>query len=78
MIKQMSNQIHSSALYSDSSFLRGMARVVDLFGTMNQFDSYNLKTEPDLEALKRDWEIIGIDLYDGIEQYREEVGLAEE
>ncbi len=78
MVKLMSDQIHSSSLYTDSSFLRGMARVADLFDTMNRYNSYNIKKDPDYEALKRDWGIIGGELHGGIEQYRVETELAEE
>ncbi len=78
MMRLMSDQIHSSSLYINSSFLRGIARVADLYGAMNQSDTYNTQEFPDYEAIKRDWEVIGLDLYGGIKQYQEESGLAEE
>ncbi|MBW7944802.1 hypothetical protein H3C70_05395 [Patescibacteria group bacterium] len=49
----------STNIFRPPSFLKGMARVVDLFG---QIDEYKYTQDPDLELLGRDWEIIGKDL----------------
>lgn len=72
IMKLMSEQIHSSSLYKDPSFLQGMARTIDLFGVLNRYNQYNTTLHPDYEALKRDWEVIGLDLYDSIEAFRKE------
>lgn len=72
-MEKMSENLHSSSLYMDPSFLRGVARVQDLFGVMNDNDAYNTKKKPDHDALKRDWEIVGKDLTLAMEQYREEI-----
>lgn len=48
------------------------------FGPIGQRELYNTKDNPDVEALKRDWAIVGRDLYAGIEQYRQETKPTDE
>ncbi len=41
------------------SFFKGVARIFDLFGSLDQ---YKYSNNPDAELIHRDWEIIGYDL----------------
>lgn len=61
--------INSSSLYTDPSFFKGMARVVDLFGSLDEYNYKTTEAEADNEALKRDWFIIGKDLFNAIKTY---------
>ena len=64
--------ISSSALFTAPSFLKGTARVVDMFGTINDYNYKETEAEADLESLKRDWSIIGIDIANEIGIYEKE------
>ena len=49
----------SDFLYARPSFLEGMARIMDLGNTLNE---YNTSDAPDKIATFRDWTIVGNDL----------------
>ena len=59
----------SSDLYSESSFLDGLSSIFNLAG--NNFDYRYSKThqEADNRAIKKDWEIVGRDLFSSIKSY---------
>ncbi|PIU68382.1 hypothetical protein COS81_04160 [candidate division WWE3 bacterium CG06_land_8_20_14_3_00_42_16] len=66
----MSNEfLNSSTLYNTPSFLKGVARVIDLFGQLDEYDYKKTEKEADAEALRRDWYIVGQDIFDGVEKY---------
>ncbi len=50
----------------EPSFLRGAARVIDIFGKL---DEYKYTSDLDAELLHRDWENTGIDLQNEINRY---------
>jgi len=55
-------------LFAQPSFGSGAARVLDLYGT---FDAYNTSTseeEADERAIASDWLVVGKDLSDAMEQ----------
>lgn len=49
----------SSLLYTSPSLWKGFARLADLYG---ELDEFNTSPEADKEALRHDWEIVGEDL----------------
>lgn len=56
------SRIQTDFLFAQPSFLSGVARVLDLFGT---FDEYNVSPTPaeaDYRALRSDWAKVGQDL----------------
>lgn len=53
-------------LFRPPSFLKGMARTLDLFGNL---DEYKYSSDPDSELIKRDWENTGEDLKESLERY---------
>lgn len=63
--------VNSSALFTSPSFLKGTARVVDLFGYLDEYNYKKTEAEADFEALKRDWNMIGLDINRAIELYEE-------
>lgn len=63
-------------LYASPSFASGVARLVDLFGT---FDEYNrsLTTQlADARAVYADWGMVGRDLTNAMTQYQTDSGAA--
>ena len=74
MNKKMSKIfLNSSALFTSPSFLKGAARVSDLFGYLDDYNYKPTGNEADFEALKRDWEIVGLDIQNAIEIYEQSV-----
>lgn len=63
--------LHSSSLFSNPSFTKGMARVWDLLAQLDQYNYKKTGEEADLESLKRDWGIVGLDVFKGVRAYGE-------
>lgn len=60
------HQMNSTDIFRQPSFLKGMARVIDLFGNL---DEYKYTENPDSELLQRDWENVGADLKEALEKH---------
>lgn len=63
-----SMELKSDFLYARPSFIAGIARLIDLFGT---FDEYNRSPNPriaDARALYSDWGLVGIDIARSIDR----------
>ena len=56
----------STNIFRQPSFIKGMARVVDIFGKL---DEYKYTTDPDSELIYRDWQVIGEDLQKEINKH---------
>lgn len=63
--------INSSDLFTTPSFLKGTARIIDLFGNLDDYNYKPTDKKVDTEALKRDWDIVGLDILDAIELYEQ-------
>jgi hypothetical protein len=69
-------KLYKIKTYSPSqSIIRGMARMIDPFGTLNEqfitveypeVKSYREAMKADYEAMRSDWEKVGEDLYQAI------------
>ncbi len=59
-------KIKSSDLFSKPSFSKGVSRILDLFGNLDQYD---YRDDADAHAIKKDWENVGSDLKSSIEKY---------
>ena len=59
-------KIQSSNLYRTPSFMKGMSRVVDIFGKL---DEYHYESQADSKALSKDWAITGVDLQTALNKY---------
>lgn len=60
-------------LYSQPSFLEGMARLVDFAGSLNNYNISRTPEEADGRAILSDWEAVGFDLLTAKEKLVEEV-----
>lgn len=57
----------SSRLYHSSSVITGVASLFNIAGNFFEFNYSESESEADNKAIKRDWEIVGKDLYEAIE-----------
>ncbi len=58
----------TSFLFATPSFLEGLARTLDLGATLDEYNSSITPEQADFLALKNDWQVIGNDLANAIEQ----------
>ena len=67
----MTNKIQSDFLFAQPSFASGVARLLDLMG---QFDDYNSSETPedaDAAAIAVDWRIVGQHITDALHQQQD-------
>lgn len=50
------------------SSMKGAARVVDLFGKLDEYKTY---PDPDSEMLRKDWEVVGEDIRISMTKYEQ-------
>ncbi len=55
-------------LFAEPTFLRGLAKVLDLGNTLDYYNDSDSPTQADVDALREDWEIIGQDMRDALEE----------
>ena len=65
-------ETHSDFLYARPSFLEGVARIIDMGGTLNEYNSSRSGQEADAVALRSDWAAIGQDMRDAIGEFEKE------
>lgn len=65
------DQLGSDYLFARPSFVEGVARIVDLPNSLNE---YNRSGDPDSRAIGRDWKAIGRDVQTALEQLRTDPG----
>lgn len=58
-------------LFARPSFIEGMARVLDLGSTLNEYNRSSTPEEADRSALKSDWYSIGSDMWSVIKTYEQ-------
>ncbi|MGH9498951.1 MAG: hypothetical protein ACRD3L_07385 [Terriglobales bacterium] len=66
----MSNKVKSGFLYSDPSFLSGLARTLDVYGLYDAHNASSTPLEADTRALASDWIVVGQDLQDAIDEFQ--------
>lgn len=59
-------------LYAKPSLWEGMARLLDVMGTMNEYNYSDSEIEADYKALLSDWEAVGHDIETAIEHFDKE------
>jgi hypothetical protein len=72
----MHKKVQTSFLFAQPSFASGLVRVVDMWGT---FDDYNISVTPveaDEKAIAADWLVVGQDIYDAIDESDSELQVA--
>ena len=52
----------SDFLFALPSFFEGIARNIDIFGTLQDYNSSSNPMEADARALRKDWEAVGRDI----------------
>jgi len=64
------NSVRSlSELFRMPNFFKGIARIVDTFSVLDNYNYSSSEAEADKKALKRDWEMVGFDLWRAIKNY---------
>lgn len=64
----------TSFLFAMPSFLRGMARAIDLGDTLTVYNQSRTPEEADALAIKNDWASVGDSLRGSIKKYQSECG----
>lgn len=62
----------SSFLFADPSFIGGLATVLDIGGTLTEYNESNSPEEADMRAIRSDWTSVGEDLLHAMEQWETE------
>ena len=60
-------------LFAMPSFIRGVARTLDIGGTLNVYNRSVDGDEADRRALQADWNTIGQDMWVGVKQVEQEI-----
>lgn len=65
------NMKKTGYLFSEPSFLTGIARIIDYKGSLSLYNASISPDEADYNALKSDWTVIGEDLKRAIDEYEQ-------
>jgi len=65
-------------LFANPSFVSGMARVLDLGCTLNEYNYSLYPAKADFCALSSDWRIVGSDIHRAIAQFENQINSHEE
>jgi hypothetical protein len=63
------NWNNSFYLFARPSFCEGVARVLDLGGTLQIYNESKTEEEADLKAIENDWLAVGLDMKEAINKY---------
>jgi len=72
----MEKKVKSDFLFAQPSFASGAARVLDLWGVLDDYNISPTTLEADEKAIAADWIIVGQDLSDAMEQHESELKVA--
>lgn len=61
-MREINNKITTDFLFTKPSFWTGFARIFDLFGTFDDFNTSSSDEEADVKAILNDWAMVGQDL----------------
>ena len=75
MTDDLGNDLRSNYLFARPSFIEGVGRIVDLYGSMNSYNAAPTPEEADARALYEDWKAVGHDLRVAVEQVRAGAGV---
>ncbi|MBU0668043.1 hypothetical protein KJ951_01110 [Patescibacteria group bacterium] len=64
--------IETSYLYANPSFIGGMAKVLDMGGTLVVYNESSTPVVADIKAMSNDWKAVGKDLAYSIQNYGQE------
>jgi hypothetical protein len=71
MSEQYNQQVHSDFLFASPSFLEGLARIIDFGNLLEKYNTSSSEDAADERAIRADWEAVGNDLYNTIENNRD-------
>ena len=60
-------------LFARPTFSSGIARVLDLGGTLSEYNSYITPELADFYAILSDWSVVGLDIAEAMETYSDEL-----
>jgi hypothetical protein len=72
----MNKLVRTDFLYARPSAVSGVARVFDLFGTLDDYNISDTPAEADAKAIASDWIIAGQDIVDAMELHDSEMHTA--
>lgn len=67
----MKKDVISSQLFARPSVVEGIARILDLGTTLQEYNASETENEADSKALKSDWRAVGIDLKHAVKKYEQ-------
>jgi hypothetical protein len=62
---------NSDFLFARPSFAEGMARILDLYGIMHEYNKSKTPEEADAWALYKDFKAVGIDLTEAMQKFEQ-------
>jgi hypothetical protein len=68
----MNTSFEGFKLYANPSFGEGVARLIDFSGSLNEYNFSESPAQADFRAIQSDWESVGLDIIEAIEQFDEE------
>ncbi|MEK7586810.1 MAG: hypothetical protein AAB453_03000 [Patescibacteria group bacterium] len=68
----MKNLYISNRLFVGPSFWEGMSRVIDLGGTLQEYNTSETEKQADDKAIGDDWQVVGDDLRSSIKNYEQQ------
>ena len=63
------NKSQATSLFRYPSFIKGMSRIMDLEGSL---DEYKYQEDADTKSLEKDWVIVGNALHSSMKDYEQE------
>ncbi len=63
----------SSLVYARPSFLRGIARIFDVTGSLNEYNTSPTSEQADYRALESDWRVVGEDIQEAMNAVKEDL-----
>lgn len=69
MFRRRDLSSRTAILFARPSFIEGVSRIMDLTGTLSEYNQSETPQEADFNALWSDWCSVGSDLSEGIRQH---------
>jgi hypothetical protein len=63
------NNVQSDFLFAAPTFISGAARVLDLYGVFDKYNTSSSALEADSKAILSDWSMVGQDLFWAMHQF---------
>ncbi|MGC2197236.1 MAG: hypothetical protein WA628_21340 [Terriglobales bacterium] len=63
------NKASSDLLFANPTFISGAARVLDLYGVYDEYNSSSTDYEADFKAILSDWMVVGQDIFVAMKEF---------